>query len=112
MPCPLHANKMQKKREGTCMRVRRFIASLLLLLFTGNVCAFALPRTNQETPSFKILSLRHESAGATTRIILETSAPPLYAVFRPTENQVVVELPEADSANLQPSYVVKSAVVD
>lgn len=94
------------------MRVRRFIASLLLLLFTGNVCALALPRTTQETPSFKILSLRHESAGATTKIIIETSAPPLYAVFRPTENQVVVEMPEADVASLQPAYVVKSAAVD
>jgi type IV pilus assembly protein PilQ len=85
---------------------------LLLLLFTGNVCALALPRTTQETPSFKILSLRHESAGATTKIIIETSAPPLYAVFRPTENQVVVEMPEADVVSLQPAYVVKSAAVD
>jgi type IV pilus assembly protein PilQ len=58
------------------------------------------------------MSLKHESAGALTRIMIESNSPPLYTVFRPSDRLIIIDLPGGDAARLAPSYTVKSALVD
>src|SRR5581483_7108389 len=40
------------------------------------------------------------------------SAPPLYTVFRPSPQLIIVDLPGGESASLQPQYAIKSPLVD
>jgi type IV pilus assembly protein PilQ len=98
------------------MIARRFIASLLLLLVVSNVVVFA--SSHPETPartegqSFTVVSLKHESSGAMTRILIESSAPPLYTISRPADKLLVIDLPGGEAAQLLPRYSVKSTAVD
>jgi type IV pilus assembly protein PilQ len=58
------------------------------------------------------VSLKHETVGSLTRILIESSAPPLYTVFRPTDQLILVDLPGSEASHLAPEYSVKSALVD
>ncbi|HEX8186524.1 MAG TPA: AMIN domain-containing protein, partial [Blastocatellia bacterium] len=58
------------------------------------------------------MSLKHETVGASTRILIESTAPPLYTVFRPSERLIVVDLPGGESSQLAPQYAVKNGLVD
>ena len=44
--------------------------------------------------------------------MIESNAPPLYTVFRPSDRLIIVDLPGGDAARLSPNYAVKSAHVD
>jgi type IV pilus assembly protein PilQ len=50
--------------------------------------------------------------GASTRILIESTAPPLYTVFRPSDRLIVVDLPGGESSQLAAQYAVKNALVD
>ena len=58
------------------------------------------------------LSLRAATEGATTRITVEGTVPMAYAVSRPYQNAILVELPGVDVSRLQPVYSVNSALVE
>jgi type IV pilus assembly protein PilQ len=58
------------------------------------------------------VSLKHETVGASTRILIESTAPPLYTVFRPSDRLIVVDLPGGESSQLAARYAVKNALVD
>src|SRR5215471_2299345 len=62
--------------------------------------------------SFTLESLKCESVGSLTRVVVESSAPPLYTVLRPTEKLIVVDMPGADGSKLSPLYPVKGELVD
>ena len=82
------------------MMARRLVLSLVLLTLVGNASVFAGPNASGsngsgKTQAFDLVSLKHETVGSLTRIVIETSAPPLYTVFRPTDRLIVVDLPGA-----------------
>jgi type IV pilus assembly protein PilQ len=98
------------------MIARRFIVSLLLLVLVSNILVYASSSSGNgiknKGQAFTLVSLKHESAGATTRILIESNAPPLYTISRPTEKLLVIDLPGGESAQLTPLYTVKSSAVD
>src|SRR6266571_1737880 len=98
------------KRELIAMTIRRPIAILSLFALVVNLSVFA--KTNAAPQSFALMSLKHETIGSLTRILVGSSAPPLYTVFRPTDRLIVVDLPGGEASQLAPSYSVKSALVD
>lgn len=95
------------------MMSRRLVLSLVLLTLVGNASVFAVPNaSNGKTQAFDLVSLKHETVGSLTRILIETSAPPLYTVFRPTDRLIVVDLPGAEASRLASQYSIKSPVVE
>jgi len=62
--------------------------------------------------AFTLVSLKHETVGPLTRIIVESSAPPLYSVSRPSDRLIVVELPGGDGSKLAREYSLDTASVD
>ncbi|PYP87994.1 MAG: hypothetical protein DMF61_07795 [Blastocatellia bacterium AA13] len=62
--------------------------------------------------TFTLVSLKHETVGALTRILVESNAPPLYTVFRPTDQLIIVDMPGGDGSGLAAEYQVKNALVD
>ncbi|HEU4391826.1 MAG TPA: AMIN domain-containing protein, partial [Blastocatellia bacterium] len=104
------------------MIYRRLIALLVLTalgsssVFAGTTAYSGSANSPVSQPSaaqaFTLMSLRHESVGAVTRILVESSAPPLYTVLRPTDRLIIVDLPGGEGSKLSPVYSVKSAVVD
>jgi type IV pilus assembly protein PilQ len=97
------------------MFAKRLFGILMLLALTSNAAlsAAASAKANaSEGQAFTLVSLKHETTGALTRIMIESSAPPLYTVYRPSERMVVVDLPGSDSSQLAPQYAVKNALVD
>src|SRR5262249_31030237 len=98
------------------MIARRLVTSLVLAALIGNVSVLAGSSvglvSGREGQGFTVVSLRHETVGATTRIQVESSAPPLYAVFRPTDRLIIVDLPGCAGSQLEPEYTVHSALVD
>jgi type IV pilus assembly protein PilQ len=98
------------------MIARRLVTSILLLTVVVNTWAFALPKNEanlpQEGPSFHLVSLKTETVGSLTRILIESNSPPLYTVIKPADNLIVVDLPGGDASQLTPWYSVKSATVD
>src|SRR5262245_25771306 len=94
------------------MIARRLVTTLALLALVSNVCVFAVPSARAKAQAFALVSLKHETEGALTRILIESSAPPLYTVFRPTDRLVVVDLPGGEVSHLAPEYNVRSALVD
>jgi type IV pilus assembly protein PilQ len=79
----------------------------------SNASVFAVPNaSNGKTQAFDLVSLKHETVGSLTRILIETSAPPLYTVFRPTDRLIVVDLPGAEASRLATQYSIKSPVVE
>jgi type IV pilus assembly protein PilQ len=102
--------------EMKTMISRRLFATLALLALLNNLWVFAQPNPGvnpaPEGQAFTLVSIKHETVGAMTRVLIESNAPPLYAVFRPTEDTLVVDLPGADASQLAPEYAVKSGTVD
>src|SRR5215210_6660740 len=98
------------------MIARRLIVSLVLLALVGNITVLANSTegnaSNGEGQAFTLVSLKHETAGAQMRILIESSAPPLYTVFRPSQRLIVVDLPGGDASGLVSNYPVKNALVD
>lgn len=93
---------------------RRTIAALALVALVSNTLVFAKPAISIFTPegrAFTLVSLRTEQVEGRTRIFIESNAPPLYTVFRPTERLIQIEMPSAES-KLAPEYEVKSALVE
>src|SRR5258708_25023105 len=105
-------------REGDkVMMARRLVLSLVLLTLVGNASVFAGPNASArnasgKTQAFDLVSLKHETVGPLTRILIETSAPPLYTIFRPTDRLIVVDLPGAEASRLASQYSVNSALVE
>jgi type IV pilus assembly protein PilQ len=97
------------------MFARRLVVIIMLVALVGNLSLLAAARpatVASEGQSFTLTSLKHETVGAETRILIESSAPPLYTVFRPSERLIVVDLPGGESTTLQPQYAIKNQVVD
>ncbi|MEW6210377.1 MAG: AMIN domain-containing protein [Acidobacteriota bacterium] len=93
---------------------RRTIAALALIATLSNIFVFAKPAISMFTPegrAFTLISLRTENVSGRTRILIESNAPPLYAVFKPTGRLIQIEMPGAQS-KLAPEYEVKSALVE
>jgi type IV pilus assembly protein PilQ len=98
------------------MIARRLVVLLVLLALVSNVNAFAgkSARAKATTPAqaYTLVSLKHETVGALTRISIESSAPPLYTVYRPSDRLVIVDLPGGEASGLAPQYEFKSDLVD
>src|ERR1044071_4815177 len=97
------------------MFARRLVILLVLLALTINVSALAgssAGASASEGQAFTLVSLKHESTGALTRIMIESSAPPLYTVFRPSDRLIVIDMPGGEASHLKSEYSVKRAVVD
>jgi type IV pilus assembly protein PilQ len=88
----------------------------VLAALVGNVSVLAGTSASlgsaSEGRAFTLVSLRHETVGAVTRIQVESSAPPLYTVFRPSDRLIIVDLPGCEGSQLEPEYAVKTPVVD
>src|SRR5215813_8244512 len=98
--------------ETMAMIAKRLVVSLMLLALVSNVSVFASVNAGVRAESFALVSLKHENEGSLTRILIESSAPPLYTVFRPSDRLIVVDLPGGEASRLDQAYSVKSAVVD
>src|SRR5438105_11740921 len=97
------------------MFARRLVVIIMLVAFACNFSVLAAVRPASfasEGQAFTLTSLTHETVGAQTRILIESSAPPLYTVFRPSPRLIIVDLPGGESAALQPQYAIKSQLVD
>jgi type IV pilus assembly protein PilQ len=94
------------------MIVRRLVGSLVLIALVSNISVFARWNAGAEAQAFALVSLKHETVGSLTRIFIESSAPPLYTVFRPTDQLIQVDLPGGEASHLAAEYSVKSALVD
>jgi len=84
----------------------------MLLALVSNVSVFAGLNAGARAEAFALVSLKHETEGSLTRILIESSAPPLYTVFRPTDRLIVIDLPGGEASRLAPAYSVKSALVE
>src|SRR5437588_616888 len=105
--------KSSTVREGDkAMTARRLVVSLVLLALVSNISVFANRNAGAEAQAFALVSLKHETVGSLTRIMIESSAPPLYTVFRPTDQLILVDMPGGEASQLSPEYSVKSSVVD
>ncbi|HSB08683.1 MAG TPA: type IV pilus secretin PilQ [Blastocatellia bacterium] len=94
------------------MMARRLVTTLALVALVSNLSVFAGSSARARAQAFALVSLKHETVGSLTRILIESSAPPLYTVFRPSERLIVVDLPGSEASRLAPAYSVKSAAVD
>jgi type IV pilus assembly protein PilQ len=105
------------------MIYRRSIALLALAALISSSAIAGTPVTAGSADSgdsrlgpgrqaFTLTSLRHETVGAVTRILVESNSPPLYTVLRPTDRLIIVDLPGGEGSRLSPEYSVKSALVD
>ena len=94
------------------MIAMRLVVSLMLLALVSNVSVFAGLNAGARGEAFALVSLKHETEGSLTRILIESSAPPLYTVFRPTDRLIVIDLPGGEASRLAPAYSVKSALVE
>jgi type IV pilus assembly protein PilQ len=98
--------------ETMAMIARRLVVSLVLLALVCNVSVLAGVNSSTAAEAFALVSLKHETEGPLTRILIESSAPPLYTVFRPTDRLIVVDLPGGEASRLAHEYSVKSSLVD
>lgn len=94
------------------MMARRLVTTLALVALVSNLSVFAGTSARARAQAFALVSLKHETVGSLTRILIESNAPPLYTVFRPSDRLIVVDLPGGEASHLAPEYAVKSAVVD
>ena len=101
-------------RRLIALLVLTALASSSVLAGTTTNSGSANSPVNQPSAgqAFTLTSLRHESVGAVTRILVESTAPPLYTVLRPTDRLIIVDLPGGEGSKLSSEYAVKSAVVD
>ena len=93
---------------------RSFIASFVLLVLAGQALVIASPlrttASHSNYESFTVLSLKHESVGSLTRILIESNVPPLYTVTRQSNTLILIDLP-AEASRLAPSYAIQSEAV-
>ncbi len=97
------------------MITRRLVVTLALLALVSNGLVFAKPASSPIAAggqAFTITSLKYETVGSLTRILVESNSPPLYTVFRPTARLLQVELTGGEGSQLATEYAVKSALVD
>ncbi|HXF39157.1 MAG TPA: AMIN domain-containing protein, partial [Blastocatellia bacterium] len=94
------------------MMARRFVTTLAVVALVSNLSVFAGTSARAEAQAFALVSLKHETVGSLTRILIESSAPPLYTVFRPTDRLIVVDLPGGEASRLASQYSVKDTLVD
>src|SRR2546423_1070111 len=97
------------------MFARMLFVYFMLVALTGQLSLLVAARpviVASEGQAFTLTSLTHETVGAETRILIESSAPPLYTVFRPSPRLIIVDLPGGEGAALQPQYAIKSQLVD
>ena len=94
------------------MMARRFVTTLALVALVSNLSVFAGTSARAQAQAFALVSLKHETVGSLTRILIESSAPPLYTVFRPTDRLIVVDLPGGEASRLASEYSVKDTLVD
>ena len=94
------------------MIARRLVVSLMLLALVSNLSVLAGSKAGARAEAFALVSLKHETEGPLTRILIESNAPPLYTVFRPTDRLIVIDLPGGEASKLAPAYTVKSALVE
>src|SRR5215831_3212614 len=62
--------------------------------------------------AFTLVSLKQETVGALSRILVESSTPPLYAVMRPNDQLIVIDLPGADGSKLLKQYATNSPMIE
>ena len=98
--------------ETMAMIARRLVVSLMLLALVSNLSVFAGSKAGARAEAFALVSLKHETEGPLTRILIESNAPPLYTVFRPSDRLIVIDLPGGEASKLAPAYTVKSALVE
>src|SRR2546423_15070771 len=97
------------------MFARRLVVFFMLAALTSQLSLLVAARpaiVASEGQAFTLTSLTHETVGAETRILIESSAPPLYTVFRPSPRLIIVALPGGEGAAPQPQYAIKSQLVD
>jgi len=98
--------------ETMAMNARRLVVSLVLLALVCNVSVLAGRKPSTAAEAYALVSLKHETEGPLTRILIESSAPPLYTVFRPTDRLIVVDLPGGEASRLSHEYSVNSSLVE
>src|SRR5215471_17704171 len=62
--------------------------------------------------AFTLVSLKQETVGGLSRILVESSTPPLYAVMRPNDQLIVIDLPGADGSKLLKQYATDSPMIE
>src|SRR5262249_15317181 len=62
--------------------------------------------------AFTLISLRQETVGNLSRVLVESSTPPLYTVMRPSDQLIAIDLPGADASKLLKQYAIESPVID
>jgi type IV pilus assembly protein PilQ len=62
--------------------------------------------------AFTLVSLKQETVGGLSRILVESSTPPLYAVMRPNDQLIVIDLPGADGSKLLKQYATNSPMIE
>ena len=88
------------------MTARRLVVSLVLLALVSNISVFANRNAGAEAQAFALVSLKHETVGSLTRIMIESSAQPLYTVFRPTDQLILVDMPGGQASQLSSTWSV------
>jgi type IV pilus assembly protein PilQ len=95
--------------------LNRFISLVVLIALINtsvSAAAHAMGMPARAGQPFSLISLKHETEGALTRILVESSAPPLYTILRPTDKLIVIDLPGGEGSRLAPEYPVGSPLVD
>jgi type IV pilus assembly protein PilQ len=62
--------------------------------------------------AFTLVSLKQETVGGLSRILVESSTPPLYTVMRPSDQLIVIDLPGADGSKLLKQYAINSPMIE
>jgi type IV pilus assembly protein PilQ len=62
--------------------------------------------------AFTLVSLKQETVGGSSRILVESSTPPLYTVMRPNDQLIVIDLPGADGSKLLRQYAIDNAMIE
>jgi len=62
--------------------------------------------------AFTLVSLKQETVGALSRVLVESSTPPLYTVMRPNDKLIVIDLPGADGSKLLKQYAIDSPMIE
>jgi type IV pilus assembly protein PilQ len=95
--------------------LNKFIALMALIALVGTSMSAAVENPSlsaRRGQPFSLISLKHETEGELTRIVVESNAPPLYTILRPTDRLIVIDLPGGEGSRLAPEYPVRNALVD
>ena len=75
------------------MMAKRLVTTFALLALVSNAIVFARAGATADAQAYALVSLKHETVGTLTRIMIESSAPPLYTVFRPSDRLIQANRP-------------------